>query len=108
MSTLSSTLKSSSVPGAGSSKIITITATPDAASRTITLTEATHGITAIDGILGCTITGGADVAFGSVTASYSGLVLTSLASPLSSILPYCMVLIFFIGTIALPSLNILI
>lgn len=60
----------------GSHKLVTVTATVAAASDTITLTEATHGIKAITGIVGCVITGGQDAAFTAVSASYSGLVIT--------------------------------
>lgn len=61
---------------AGGHKLITVTATIAAASDTITLTEAAHGIKAITGIVGATITGGADAAFSYLQASYSGLVIT--------------------------------
>ena len=61
---------------AGEKKLITVTATLAAASDTITLTAADHGITAIDGIVGATITGGLDAAFTMIQASFSGLVIT--------------------------------
>jgi hypothetical protein len=61
---------------AGQQKILLITATIAATSDTITLTEATHGITEIVGILGHTITGGMDADFTSMQVSFSGLVLT--------------------------------
>lgn len=58
-------------------KIITVTAPVGSASDTITLTAANHGgVTSILGILGATITGGADAAFSYLQASYSGLVVT--------------------------------
>lgn len=61
---------------AGEKKLITVTATVAAASDTITLTKATHGISSIDAIVGVAITGGLDAAFTNVQVSYSGLVLT--------------------------------
>ncbi len=62
---------------AGQRKVITVTATMAAASDTITLTAASHGgVTAINGILGVTVTGGMDADFQTVQASYSGLVIT--------------------------------
>jgi hypothetical protein len=61
---------------AGTHKILTVTATVAASSDTITLTEAAHGITAIDAIVGCVVTGGLDAAFTAVQASFSGLVIT--------------------------------
>jgi hypothetical protein len=57
-------------------KICVITATVASASDTITLTAATHGITAITGIVGAVITGGQDAAFTAIGVSFSGLVLT--------------------------------
>lgn len=65
---------------AGGKKLITVTGTlalsGGTSSDTITLNQATHGITAIDAILGCTITGGMDIAFGQVKVSRSGLEVT--------------------------------
>jgi len=57
-------------------KEITVTATVASSSDTITLTAATHGITAITAITGATITGGLDAAFSMIQVSFSGLVLT--------------------------------
>ncbi len=61
---------------AGDHKIFIITAPIAATSDTITLTNATHGITTIVGILGVTITGGLDADFCTLQASFSGLVVT--------------------------------
>lgn len=61
---------------AGQQKILLITATVAAASDTITLTEATHGVTEIVGIVGATITGGLDAAFSYLQVSFSSLVIT--------------------------------
>ncbi len=60
----------------GQHRLLVITAPVAASSDTITLTEATHGLTEIIAILGATITGGADAAFQSIQASFSGLVVT--------------------------------
>ncbi len=73
---ITGTLKGNSVPAAGSSKIVTITAAIGSASDVITLTEADHGITGIDGILGAVITGGLDIAFCFLQVSHSGLAIT--------------------------------
>lgn len=75
MGAITGTLAGSTV-FAGQKKLITVTATIAAASDTITLTAADHGITAIDGIVGATITGGMDAAFTTIQVSYSGLVIT--------------------------------
>ena len=61
---------------AGEYKIYVITATIEATSDTITLTEATHGISEITGIVGAVITGGMDADFQALQVSYSGLVIT--------------------------------
>jgi len=61
---------------AGNYNIVTVSATITSASDTITLTEASHGISAITSIVGAVITGGADTAFCSLQVSASGLVLT--------------------------------
>ena len=61
---------------AGGRKLVTVTATIASASDTITLTEATHGIKSIKGIVGAVITGGMDADFTTIQVSYSGLVLT--------------------------------
>jgi len=66
----------SSTVFAGEKKLVSLTATVAAASDTITLTEADHGISSIDAIVGLVITGGQDAAFTAVSASYSGLVIT--------------------------------
>jgi hypothetical protein len=60
----------------GDQKLYVITATVAAASDTITLTQATHGISEISGIVGVAITGGMDAAFTNVQVSFSGLVIT--------------------------------
>ena len=60
----------------GEYKLLTVTATVAAASDTITLTQATHGISEITGIVGLVITGGQDAAFTAASASFSGLVIT--------------------------------
>ena len=61
---------------AGDYKLVCLTATVAAASDTITLTQATHGISEITGIVGAVITGGLDAAFTNIQVSFSGLVLT--------------------------------
>lgn len=61
---------------AGDYKLYVITATIAATSDTITLTEATHGISEIAGIVGAVVTGGLDAAFTAIQVSYSGLELT--------------------------------
>lgn len=62
---------------AGQKKVITVTAPVASSSDTITLTAASHGgVTAINGILGATITAGLDAAFSYLQVSYSGLVIT--------------------------------
>ncbi len=61
---------------AGDYKILSLTATVAAASDTITLTLADHGISEIAAIVGLVITGGQDAAFTAASASYSGLVIT--------------------------------
>ena len=60
----------------GKYQMLTVTATCGAASDTITLTAATHGITAITSIVGAVVTGGLDAAFTNIQVSFSGLVLT--------------------------------
>ena len=59
----------------GDYKAFVITATVAAASDTITLTAAAHGISEIVGVQGV-ITGGLDAAFSYLQISYSGLVIT--------------------------------
>jgi hypothetical protein len=62
---------------AGEVKLIHVTAPIGSASDTITLTAAAHGgVASIVGIVGLTITGGADAAFTAVQASFSNLVIT--------------------------------
>ena len=61
---------------AGVYQMVTVTATVAAASDTITLTAADHGITAITSIVGAVVTGGLDAAFTNIQVSFSGLVLT--------------------------------
>ena len=61
---------------AGQYKIVCLTCIPVSAADTITLTLATHGITAITAILGCEIQTGQDADFQTVHATFSGLVIT--------------------------------
>ena len=61
---------------AGEQKILVVSATIAAASDTITLTLATHGISTITAILAVQITGGMDADFQTVQATFSGLVIT--------------------------------
>ena len=61
---------------AGRYKLVVVTATIASASDTITLTAATHGITAITTLVGAVITGGLDVDFSNIQVAFSGLVLT--------------------------------
>jgi hypothetical protein len=60
----------------GDCKLYIITATVAAASDTITLTQATHGVSEIYGIVGATVTAGMDNAFTNIRVSFSGLTLT--------------------------------
>lgn len=60
----------------GQQKILLITAPIASASDTITLTEATHGITEIVGVIGAVVTGGMDADFQALQVSFSGLVIT--------------------------------
>ena len=60
----------------GDSKLYVITAPIATADDSITLTQATHGISTIEGIVGAVITYGLDAAFTAIQVSYSGLVLT--------------------------------
>lgn len=61
---------------AGQQRLLLITASIGAASDTITLTEATHGVAEIVGIIGAVITGGMDADFSEIQVSFSGLVIT--------------------------------
>jgi len=61
---------------AGKYQLVVVTATVASASDTITLTAATHGITAITAIVGAVVTGGLDAAFTNIQVSFSGSVLT--------------------------------
>ena len=61
---------------AGKYKILHLTATLAATSDSITLTEATHGITVITGIVGANIKTGMGANFQTLQVSYSGLVIT--------------------------------
>ena len=61
---------------AGDYKLYVITATVASASDTITLTQATHGISEIAGIVGVVVTAGLDDHFTYVQAAFSGLVIT--------------------------------
>ena len=60
----------------GVEKILVVSATMAAASDTITLTQATHGIGTITAIVAVQVTGGMDADFQTVMASFSGLVIT--------------------------------
>jgi hypothetical protein len=60
----------------GDCKLYIITATIGAASDTITLTQATHGITTIYGITGLTVKTGLDDHYTFNQISFSGLVIT--------------------------------
>lgn len=57
-------------------KIIQVTCVPCSASDTITLTQATHGIRSISGIISAELTAGIDAALLTCSATYSGLVIT--------------------------------
>ena len=61
---------------AGQYKMVGLTCIPVSASDTVTLTQATHGITAITAILGCEIQTGQDADFQTVHATFTGLVIT--------------------------------
>lgn len=62
---------------AGEVRLITITASPGSASDVVTLTAAAHGgAVSIVGIVGATITAGADAAFQFLQVSHSGLAVT--------------------------------
>ncbi len=78
MATITGTVLKNTELG-GNQKLLVITATMAAASDTITLTNATHGIAAITGIVGLVATGGLDNAFTTLQGSFSGLVLTIVA-----------------------------
>ena len=60
----------------GDYKIIQVYFTPTAASDTVTLVAATHGISEIGAILGVDIQAGQDADFQTAYATFSGLVLT--------------------------------
>ena len=62
----------------GDYKLYVITATIAATSDAITLTQATHGISEIAGVVGAVITAGMDADFQHIQVSYSLLVLTVL------------------------------
>lgn len=76
MAAITGTLASSMIGRGAKTKLIVVTATVGSASDTITLTAATHGLRAITGIVGATITGGMDAEFTMLQVSYSGLVIT--------------------------------
>ena len=63
----------------GNTRLVVVTAPIEAASDTITLTKAAHGISAITAIVDCVITAGLDAAMTVTSASYSGLVVTVLS-----------------------------
>jgi hypothetical protein len=60
----------------GNTRLVVVTAPVGSASDDIVLTKATHGISAITGIVSAVITGGHDAAFTFISASYSGLTIT--------------------------------
>lgn len=60
---------------AGDYKLVVVTATPTSASDTVTLTQATHGISEIIGVVP-TLTAGQDAALQTAGATFSGLVIT--------------------------------
>jgi hypothetical protein len=60
----------------GNTRLVVVTAPVAANSDDITLTKATHGISAITSIVGAVITGGHDEDFTVLEVSYSGLVIT--------------------------------
>jgi len=64
---------------AGLYKVVTIAFTPTAASDTITLTLASHGISTIKAILGVRILTGQDADFQTIYATFSGLVITAVS-----------------------------
>lgn len=59
----------------GDYKILRITCTPASASDTVTLTEATHGISEIGAVIPL-LTAGQDAALQTIGATWSGLVIT--------------------------------
>lgn len=61
---------------AGYYKTVIITALLEEATDTITVTDASHGISAIDGIVNVALTAGADGNCMFLQASFSGAVLT--------------------------------
>ena len=61
---------------AGQYKILHLTATLASSSDVITLTEATHGITVIKGIINANIKTGMGANFQSLQVSFNGLVIT--------------------------------
>lgn len=54
---------------AGTKKLVTLTAIPGTADDTMTLTQAVHGISSLDSIVGAVITGGADGALNGLQVS---------------------------------------
>ena len=60
-------------------KILVIAFTPSAASDTVTLTLATHGISTIKAIVGVRILTGQDANFQTIYATFSGLVITAVS-----------------------------
>ncbi len=53
----------------GSKKLVAVTATVASSNDTFTLTEAVHGISSLDSIVGACITGGMDADFTSLQVS---------------------------------------
>ena len=77
MSNISST-QDGNTEFAGGRKLVVVTATPASTTGdTITFSAATHGITAIDAILACDIQSGIVPNCSSMSATYSGLVVTT-------------------------------
>lgn len=59
----------------GQYKVLTLSCIPASASDTVTLTEATHGITTITDVI-AVLSEGQDAALSSAHATFSGLVIT--------------------------------
>lgn len=61
---------------AGKFKLILVRATPGSASDTIVLTEAQTGCTELAGVIGATLTAGADAALQSLQVAVSSMTIT--------------------------------
>ena len=86
---------------AGTYKIVQVRVTLGAASDTVTLTAAAHGITAITGVLGAVIETGAGANFQTLQIATTGLVLTvvSLNAAGGNATSFGNVLISVLGTV---------